>query len=420
MAAVSSPPRVLWWVAARSGFMAAVAGTCTAVVIAVLCWLPDAGVSGKPASAIRAGLLSFLAAHHGGITVDGVKAGFLPLAMLLAVIGFAWRAGATIADALDSSADAGTADAGAPDEITSAQLCGALALATLAYFLVCEALVPMAQLGTSHVSRGSTGLAAFVVFALAAGASLARRTNLLEPLTSRLPDLVVTAARGAAAAWAVYLGAGALLTVGSLVLHAHRVTELSRQVGGGFSGLPVLVIGLACVPNAAIAGSAYLAGPGFAVGSGTAVNAFSTSHGLLPALPLLGAVPDGNGANPLVLALMCLVALAAAACSARCVRRVGPVGFPRQAGAALVSGLACGLAMGITCWLGGGPAGAGRLRVVGASPWRITIAIALVVGVLGVLVVGVLTCWDLLMRSSRSGPSAEDVSRRELAGSSTR
>ena len=59
---------------------------------------------------------------------------------------------------------------------------------------------------------------------------------------------------------ALYLAGGALLVAGSLVLHFHRVTEISRQVGGGLTGLPVLVIGLLCAPNAAVAGAAYADG----------------------------------------------------------------------------------------------------------------------------------------------------------------
>src|ERR1700735_2970478 len=95
----SGEARSVWWVAARSGCVAAIAGAATFVVVAVLCWLPDAGVSGRPSSAIRAGLLAFLAGQHGGIVVDGVHAGFLPLGMLLGAGVFAWRAGRTVAGA---------------------------------------------------------------------------------------------------------------------------------------------------------------------------------------------------------------------------------------------------------------------------------------------------------------------------------
>ena len=56
--------------AAWTGGMAALTGAALGVAIAVLCWLPDAGVSGHPWSAVRAGVLGFLAVQHGGIVLD--------------------------------------------------------------------------------------------------------------------------------------------------------------------------------------------------------------------------------------------------------------------------------------------------------------------------------------------------------------
>lgn len=397
------PVRSLWSTAFRSGVIAAVAGIATAEVIAVLCWLPDAGVSGRASSALKAGLLSFLAAQHGGVTVNGVAGGFLPLGMLLGVALFGWRAGQAIAE---SAAEAKT-------EATPRRLVGALVLGASAYTACVILAGALSRLGTSHAHLVATPVAAFVLFVVVAGAAMARL------LPTQVPLGVMGAARGAVIVVALYLSAGALLVAGSLVLHAHRVVDISRQVGGGLSGLPILVIDLLCAPNAAIAGSAYLAGPGFAVGRGTTVNAFSASHGVLPALPVLGAVPDGHGANPLVLALMSLLPLLAAVGVARAVRRCGVVGWLRQIGFAALSGAFAGLLMAIAAWLGGGSAGDGRLRVVGASPWKVGFAVAVVAAVLSVLAVTVLAAWDRLVPPRPEGD--DDVAEaRQLATASTR
>ncbi len=234
-------------------------------------------------------------------------------------------------------------------------------------------------------------VAAFLLFLVVAGAAVAS----LVPI--ELPPASIAAARGAVSAAALYLASGALLVAGSLIVHAHRVIDISREVGGGLSGLPILVISLLCAPNAAIAGVAYLAGPGFAVGHGTTVNAFSTSHGVLPALPVLGAVPDGHGANVVVLALMGLVALLGAAVVVRAVRRAVQSGFWSQLRGAASSAAMTGLILAIATWLGGGSAGTGRLSVVGASPWQVGIAVAAVVAVLASLGVVVLSAWDWLV-----------------------
>jgi hypothetical protein len=406
------PVRSLWSTALRSGVIAAVAGIATAEVVAVVCWLPDAGVSGRASSALKAGLLSFLAAQHGGVTVNGVSGHFLPLGLLLGVALFVWRAGQAIAEAAaDASAEPDRSRGSGSDVIAPKRLAAALVIAAAAYTVCCVLAGAVSRLGTSHAPPVATPVAAFVLFAVVAGAALVRL------LPYQVPAGVMGAARGCVLAAALYLSAGALLAAGSLVLHAHRVVNISRQVGGGLSGLPILVIDLLCAPNAAVAGSAYLAGPGFAVGQGTTVNAFSASHGLLPALPVLGAVPDGHGANPLVLALMSLVPLLAAVGVARAVRRSGVAGWLRQVGFAVLSGAFAGGLMAIAAWLGGGSAGDGRLRVVGASPWKVGFAVAIVVAVLSVLAVAVLAAWDRLVPPR---PEAEVAEARQLAATATR
>jgi Family of unknown function (DUF6350) len=383
--------------------IAATSGVAVAVVGSVLCWLPDAGVSGKAGSAIRAGLLSFLAAQHGGITVDGVPARFLPLGLLLVVVYFAGRAGQSLAEAIDASAQ----------PVPPARVLAALGLAAATYTGCCIALVALSRLGTSHAPPVATPVAAFVLFTLVAGVALWRSLGI------ELPVWLLTAGRGAFGAAALYLAGGALLAAGSLVLHFHRVTEISRQVGGGLTGLPVLVIGLLCAPNAAVAGAAYLAGPGFAVGSDTTVNAFSTTHGVLPALPVLGAIPDGHGANPVVLALMCLVPLLAATVVARVVRRSGVRGLGHQLAATAASGALTGLVLAVASWLGGGSAGTDRLRTVGASAWKVGLAVAATVAVLALLAVAVLALWDWLV-PPRPAEADHTSDTRELVDAGTR
>jgi len=168
----------------------------------------------------------------------------------------------------------------------------------------------------------------------------------------------------------LYLAAGALLVAGSLILHAGRVMDISRQVGGGISGLPILVLGVLCAPNAAVAGSAYLLGPGFAVGASTKVGMFSTSHGLLPAFPILGGLPQGRGANELTLAFAAAVLLITGIATAIVIERAGLRGRERAAAAFGAAG-GFALVMLILAWRAGGAIGRDSLSVVGASPWRV-------------------------------------------------
>jgi Family of unknown function (DUF6350) len=401
MPSVSIDRRSIWWVSARSGFSAALAGLAASLVVVVICWLPDAGVSGRPTSAIKAGILAFLTAQGGGLTLNGVSVGFVPLAMTAVVAVIAWRAGRTLADAAGELTDRG-------------ELLTALSVQTTAYAACCTVLVPLSRLGTTHVSLPGTLFASGVLFWVVSGSAFAVHTPIGEQILATTPDTVLRGVRAASGAVGCYLLAGTLLSLGSLVLHASQVMNLSRQVGGGLSGFPIMVLGVVSAPNAVVAGSSYLAGPGFAVGSDTSVNAFSTSHGVLPAFPLLGAVPDGHGADPAVLALMAFTALAAATAAAVLVRRTGAAGLGSwSAGVGAAAGCT-GVAMALLGWLAGGSAGPGRLHVVGASPWQLAIATGGAVAIIGEAVV--LGYWGWLWLSDRTHESAAEPER-ELAGS---
>ena len=368
--------------AAWTGGMAALTGAALGVAIAVLCWLPDAGVSGHPWSAVRAGVLGFLAVQHGGIVLDRVPTTFAPLLGLFVVAGLAWRAAATLAGVAEQLG-----------ERRRGALLRAGLVQAASYAGVCLALVSLSRLGTTAARGASTALAAFLLFGCVAGAAL---------VGPALPAHVRAGARGAGAGLAVYVGAGALLVGGSLVMHAGEAMRLSRQIGGGLSGLPVLVLGILCAPNAAVAAAAYLAGPGFAVGSGTAVTAFSSSHGVLPAFPILAALPTGDGANAVVLGWMVISLLAAGLVAARV------AGHAEGARGVAVAVAVAGCGMALLAWLSGGAIGTGRLATIGPSPWQAGLAVAGEIATVALAYLGVR--W---LRRDRTAPASAE---RELAG----
>lgn len=335
---------------------AAAAGAVLGAGVGVVCWLPGAGTAGHPLSAVRAGLLGFLAAQHGGLTVDGVATGFVPMLATLAVVLIAWRAGAALAEV-----------AVRLDERRRYVVVIAGLVQAAGYALGCAVLVPISALGSTTARAVPVAVGAFVLFGCVALLSLARSALGLWDAVSA--D-VLAGLRGAAGAVAVYVGSGGALVAGSLLVHAGRVTDISRQVGGGIAALPITVLGVLCVPNAAVAAAAYLSGPGFAIGSGTTIDAFSAQHGVLPAFPLLGALPSGDGASAVVAAWMFATVLAAGAIAFR----LAPGDGPLHAVAVAAPGAGAGMAL--LAWLGGGEVGTGRLRTVGASPWQVGLAVA--------------------------------------------
>jgi hypothetical protein len=200
----------------------------------------------------------------------------------------------------------------------------------------------------------------------------------------------------------VYLAAGALLVAASLVVHHGQVQAVSAQVGGGWGRVPVLLLGVLAAPNAAVAGTAYLAGPGFAVGAGTDVHLLTAAHGTLPAFPLLGALPVGDGTDPLAFGAAVATVLLAGIVTAALADRAQTWSerLWHTVGAAMLAGVA----MLVLGWQAGGAIGAGRLRTVGPSPWQLGAAVTGEVLVVALAVLGLVAA----VRWIRSPIDAED------------
>lgn len=382
--------RSLTLAAAWTGLAAAFVGAVVAIVAVAICWLPASGTAGNASSAIHAGLLTFLAGLHGGITVDGTHASFVPLGLTIAIATLAWRAGTALGDAADESAG-GATDRG--------RLLGLAAVQLATFAVACGITSAFATLGTSSTSPAASALAAAVLWLVTGSVAFARSTALWTDVERRRPEWLAAALRLGAACLAVYVAAGALVTAGSLALHWSAVSTLSRLVGGGWSGLPVLLLGMLTAPNAALAGAGYLSGAGFAVGGSTAVRLWSTAHGALPAFPLLGALPN-HPASPLLWLLAVATPLTAGCCVAVLARRAATIGAQwRNLGAGV--GAAAVLAA-LAALLTGGTIGDAGLATIGVSPWQFAAAVAGGSGVAGAAALGALTGWAAL--HSRGDP----------------
>ncbi|MDQ2750696.1 MAG: DUF6350 family protein [Actinomycetota bacterium] len=389
--------RSLWLAAIWTGVGAAVACATLAIVVVAGCWLPVSGPSGHSRSAVHAGLLTFLAALHGGITIDGTPTAFVPLGMMIIVGLTAWRAGSGLADATNSLGETDPMRLGLAG-VTQA----------VSFMITCLVAVPFATLGTSSAPFARVALASFVLFAVTGGLAFIRSSPLGDVVAERVPPGATAVLRAAGAGVTAYLGIGALLVAGSLVAHAGRVEALSQQVGGGWGSVPILLLGLLCAPNAVIVGAAYLAGPGFAIGSGGTASAVSTAHGVLPAFPLLGAMPAGHGATGPVWSMVALTPLAAGLLLARLAGRAER--WPTRFGTAAAAAGSAGVVMVLLAWQGGGGIGSGRLKTVGASPWRLGLFVGLELAVVAgaALTVALLT---QLVRAARDEAAGRDEPR---------
>lgn len=107
---------------------------------------------------------------------------------------------------------------------------------------------------------------------------------------SAVPGLAV---RGAVAALAGLVGIASLVLAVALVARGGEIIALyeTAQVDG--LGATLLTIGeLMYLPTLVVWALAWVAGPGFALGPGTAVSPAGTQVGVVPGIPILGAVPE--------------------------------------------------------------------------------------------------------------------------------
>ena len=321
---------------------------------------------------------TFLAAVHGGITVDGVSAAWLPLGMLLIVAVIAWRAGSGLADAADDA-----------DESDPGRLALAGLAQVLSFTVGCLVAVPFATLGTSRAPFLGVGVGAIVLFSR----DRRRRVRARERAArvggraSARPGGAGAASRRRVPRWSTS-AAAALLAAVSLVLHhaqAERLSTLGRAAGS--AAIPVLLLGVLAAPNVAIAAAAYLAGPGFALGTGTHVSALRRGARHAARVPGARGGADRR-AQPGRLDS----------------RRAHPAGSPGRRGRAarparrwLVGALRVGRGgrarrrrRDARC--SGGRAavsvGDGRLHTVGASPWQLGGAVAAAVAGIATLSLG--------------------------------
>jgi hypothetical protein len=226
----------------------------------------------------------------------------------------------------------------------------------------------------------------------------------------RLPGAVV---RAAGAGTAALVGGGALLVAVSLVWHGGTARASFVQLSDAWSGrFAVLLLCLALVPNAAVWGAAYGLGPGVVLGTGQVVAPLSAAAAgpravadLLPAFPLLAAVPGAGGPLSWVCGLVPVgagvtvawVVVAAAVPGSGEREEVWSRG--RTVAVVSLAAVVCGGALGLLAGLAGGPLGVAALAHFGPVWWQVGPAGVVWTWVVAVPVAVGLRGWRVRQRS---------------------
>jgi hypothetical protein len=170
---------------------------------------------------------------------------------------------------------------------------------------------------------------------------------------------------------ALLLGVSSIIFGLLLLINISMVKNLTTVLQPGiFGGFLLLLLNILYIPNAIVSTLAYFSGVGFAVGSGTLVSPTSFRLNKIPAMPLLGALPEGKS---LISLLGVLIVVAAGALLV-----TWTISLNQRV---LVQSLI--VAVLVAAFVGYSGSGAlitDAMSAVGVSPWKFTLAIAAELG----------------------------------------
>ena len=170
---------------------------------------------------------------------------------------------------------------------------------------------------------------------------------------------------------ALLLGISSIIFGVLLLINISMVKNLTTVLQPGiFGGFLLLLLNILYIPNAIVSTMAYFSGVGFAVGSGTLVSPTSFRLNKIPAMPLLGALPDGKS---LISLLGVLVIVGAGALLATWTISLNQKVLVQSLIVAVLLAAFVG-------YSGSGALITDAMSAVGVSPWKFTPAIAAELG----------------------------------------
>ncbi|MDP9221154.1 MAG: DUF6350 family protein, partial [Actinomycetota bacterium] len=208
--------------------------------------------------------------------------------------------------------------------------------------------------------------------------------------------------------WALAASAGLAAVLVAVGTNSDRVLALHQALQPGAFGGAVLLVGqLGYLPDLAAWAVSWLAGPGFAVGAGTMVSAGQVQLGVLPVVPVFGALPaEPLAAGWAVAAVVAVPVVCGGVAGWLSARRADDddLGLASRLLDAVAAAVAAALLLALFVALSAGPIGPGRLSHVGASALVVAPFLALELA-LGALPVAALTTWRRRRRARRAEPA---------------
>lgn len=212
--------------------------------------------------------------------------------------------------------------------------------------------------------------------------------------TTNWPRWLRAVPRAVGTALLILLAGGSALLVVALVAGREQVTAITTQLDGGAAGVVVLIAAhLAYLPNFILAAVSWLLGAGITLGDGSLLTPAGTDAGLLPALPILGVVPESGAGTPGQFLWLAVGVLAGGVAAAVVTLARPRARFDETALVGGLAGVLTGAFVVLACALGSGGLGVERLAHLGARIPELAVFAPTLLGLSGLvtgLVLGLL------------------------------
>jgi hypothetical protein len=263
-------------------------------------------------------------------------------------------------------------------------------------------LVPAVLFGRPGLAPGHV----LAVLAVLFGAALHGAARALDlDWTRSWPAWSRAVPRAVVAAQLVLLLAGSAVLVTALARHLDRVTSLHDALAPGVAGgIALLAAQLALAPNAVVWATSYALGGGFTLGNGSVVAPAGTDLGVLPGLPLLGALPAPGPGPASALFWLAAGVLAGAVAAWLVVRGRPQARFDETSLVGGAAGLLGGLAFVGLGWATGGDLGTLRLSGLGPLLLPLLVMAVTTLGLSGMVTGLLLGLWQ---RARRRQPEVD-------------
>lgn len=389
---LSQPRTSAYLAGALAGLRAAGMSFGIVTVPLLAAWALAAHVTAGWTEALRLAAGGWLLVHHVAIAYDGGRIGLAPLGLALIPLFAAYRAGRRLAaEPLLSQGFSSTTVNARPAMQAAVGMAGGYAATALVVAL-------LVSTGGARPLLWQAPIGPALIAALGGAAGLVRghpRSAALRGEIARwVPERVRSTLRPGLVGALAVLAAGAVVVVVAVATSADRVTALHRALQPGGFGSALLIVGqVGYLPDLAGWGVAWVVGPGFAVGAGSLVAPGTVRLGVLPVIPVLGALPTQPlGGQWLVLAPLAVPVIAGVALGWVSVRRAraDDLGSVSRLLDALGAVVVAALLVTALVALSTGPIGPGRLAQVGANALVVGpfLAMELAVGALPTAAVG--------------------------------